>query len=146
MKNVKKDRCQCPQSGKPHFYFLGLSTNSNKSEVCQCPQSGNPHFYVMTWDELKKKYGMCQCPQSGNPHFYVIGAVAAAVFNMVSMPSVGQSSFLQQEVRYAGNHFFCVNALSRAILISTKKDVELKNLSFGVSMPSVGQSSFLLFK
>ena len=65
------------------------------ADLCQCPQSGEPHFYVKRSCSVNFAASGCQCPQSGNPHFYKITDEDG---NVVVK---------------------CVNALSRAILIST---------------------------
>ena len=103
-----------------------ISPTMKHRRVCQCPQSGNPHFYQDHGKKDKKLRNcvnalsrailistggrflvgikntiLCQCPQSGNPHFYVLGD---DVVMGVDKP--------------------CVNALSRAILISTQGRAE----------------------
>ena len=111
--------CQCPQSGNPHFYVGFLPEIFLPAYMCQCPQSGNPHFYVGFLPEIFLPAYMCQCPQSGNPHFYGNDDESLKLMYVVSMPSVGQSSFLREKC--SSNQ--CIDG--------------------GVSMPSVGQSSFL---
>ena len=62
---------------------------------------------------------MCQCPVSGYPHFYVGSIIAAQAYPGVSMPCLGLSPFLRQKGNHYGYKAGCVNALSRAIPIST---------------------------
>ena len=126
--------CQCPESGKPHFYAVLSSYTTNvtycvnalsranliSTEVgdldeldaakCQCPESGKPHFYVriaalLILDEL------CQCPESGKPHFYRLWKEHQSLDNK------------------------CVNALSRANLISTLECLMDFDYEYIVSMP-----------
>ena len=61
----------------------------------------------------------CQCPHTGNTHFYEEGR------------------------QVQGEHAGCVNALTRATLISTKDFRKAERKWQKVSMPSHGQHSFL---
>ena len=135
--------CQCPQSGDPHFYSKAKVEKQN-IRWCQCPQSGDPHFYRAWRTHIRPDQRSCQCPQSGDPHFYKILVPEEAGWfcvNALSRAILISTSFIRRE---SDCYRFCVNALSRAILISTKyrRRVNMrKNKS--VSMPSVGRSSFL---
>ena len=62
---------------------------------------------------------MCQCPLSGYLHFYMV--IKKATFNSA----------------------ICVNALYRAISISTRTDKSLTEMEDYVSMPFIGLSPFL---
>ena len=63
-------RCQCPKSGKPHFYESCGNPERHRGTMCQCPKSGKPHFYVDTGEVSDEHFNVCQCPKSGKPHFY----------------------------------------------------------------------------
>ena len=62
---------------------------------------------------------------------------------MVSMPSVGRSSFLRSMRNPNRTLGYRVNALNRAILISTEKAHVERSTERSVSMPSIGQFPFL---
>ena len=89
---------------------------------------------------------MCQCPISGSRHFYVLnkfqsGKVKVCV-NALSRAHVISTASLriQNDKEHA-----CVNALSRAHVISTPIHVTLsKRKRRKVSMPYLGLTSFLL--
>ena len=87
--------------------------------MCQCPMTGNHHFYALYGDTPITERDMCQCPMTGNHHFY----------------ATGQGSPIKEKQ--------CVNALWRAIIISTGRDSSGLLPVQGVSMPYDGQSSFL---
>ena len=59
------------------------------------------------------------------------------------MPLVGQASFLRLLQPLERRFVWCVNALSRASLISTGNSLQEIAKLMGVSMPLVGQASFL---
>ena len=88
---------------------------------------------------------MCQCPISGSRHFYVLnkfqsGKVKVCV-NALSRAHVISTASLriQNDKEHA-----CVNALSRAHVISTPIHVTLsKRKRRKVSMPYLGLTSFL---
>ena len=50
--------CQCPESGKPHFYRLMKSGSGAESGSCQCPESGKPHFYKYRERGTYTRYGV----------------------------------------------------------------------------------------
>ena len=64
------EQCQCPKSGKPHFYESCGNPERHRGTMCQCPKSGKPHFYVDTGEVSDEHFNVCQCPKSGKPHFY----------------------------------------------------------------------------
>ena len=111
--------CQCPISGYPHFY-AGIKLVDTGVALCQCPISGYPHFYRMLTSSNLSMIMMCQCPISGYPHFYH-----------------HRKAVVETQVK-------CVNALSRAIPISTMTTVLTTLRKFSVSMPYLGLSPFLL--
>ena len=76
---------------------------------CQCPQSGDTHFYGFPLRETLRPMWVCQCPQSGDTHFYLGGKC--------------------NENRWSK----CVNALNRAILISTNWKFMYGNCRDGVN-------------
>ena len=149
--------------------FLQKETNPQKlmKSVCQCPSTGNLHFYdcfqlswmqhVMCVNALQRAISistvlvycwnpvcsMCQCPSTGNLHFYKGNMETQHEIFGVSMPFNGQSPFLQGKHHVKIQTIICVNALQRAISIST--------ILLGwnictwllVSMPFNGQSPFL---
>ena len=114
-------KCQCPHTGNTHFYAHQCVSNSLKESgcvnaltratlistgylilecvfscLCQCPQTGNTHFYLdAEWVAMLGEFYEWQCPQTGNTHFY-----------RYSMPHTDHKQG-------------CVNALTRATLIST---------------------------
>ena len=86
---------------------------------------------------------MCQCPVSGYPHFYEVPSQHFTQKQSdVSMPCLGLSPFLHGYKKCKGNHQQCVNALSRAIPISTAERKPLW-IQMNVSMPCLGLSPFL---
>ena len=63
---------------------------------------------------------LCQCPQSGNPHFYVLGDDVVMGVDKPCVNALSRAiliSTLTRQTYLRSRH--CVNALSRAILIST---------------------------
>ncbi len=62
---------------------------------------------------------MCQCPLTGHTHFYDVQLYRNSIRRIVSMPSHGPHSFLHFEEEEDLEPKKCVNALSRATLIST---------------------------
>ena len=68
--------------------------------AAQLPDPRQP-FTIIFSSESTQKSGLmnrtfvCQCPQTGNPHFYIPSNIIIKVPAIVSMPSVGQSSFLR---------------------------------------------------
>ena len=62
---------------------------------------------------------------------------------VVSMPYVGQASFLRDDVLYQATLPEGINALCRASLISTVVSLVRFPTKKFVSMPYVGQASFL---
>ena len=137
--------CQCPQSGKSHFYSEPLQRKEKKMNLCQCPQSGKSHFYRWKVHKKEEKCSfvsmpsigqipflhalrittwtidiVCQCPQSGKSHFYAeSGWDYTGTNRRVSMPSIGQIPFLRPETDLLFTYLWCVNALNRANPIST---------------------------
>ena len=136
--------CQCPISGYPHFYTrdhracvikkvcvnalsraipistMGLNVDYLQEAKCQCPISGYPHFYQIM---IKRNDGssiVCQCPVSGYPPFLLLKSCQK---NLIGS---------------------CVNALSRAIPISTK--LSYLNWEFGTvcQCPVSGYPHFYL--
>ena len=63
---------------------------------------------------------MCQCPQTRNYHFYNMRKHTKILRSYVSMPSDEQLSFLRNSGPLVVRRVYCVNALSRAITISTE--------------------------
>ena len=106
--------------------YVGLSPFLRKTSgpdphitaVCQCPMSGYPHFYGYERVAPAEKR-MCQCPMSGYPHFYGSLSRWRDCRINVSMPYVGLSPFLLWVREKSGRLKKCVNALCRAIPIST---------------------------
>ena len=86
---------------------------------CQCPMTGNHHFYKDTEKMSQMQKILCQCPMTGNHHFYCECRSAVLLVSR------------------------CVNALWRAIIISTLNTLWLVHYVWRVSMPYDGQSSFL---
>ena len=159
--------CQCPMSGKPHFYetkirniptkeecvnalcrasLISTDYNSRAEGILLCvsmPYVGQASFLPIRkiWDsEIESgvnalcraslistsatsisggTYTVCQCPMSGKPHFYETEREKQPTRMWVSMPYVGQASFL------------------------LKEKLRKKDTRHHVSMPYVGQASFL---
>ncbi len=138
--------CQCPMSGKPHFYRPTGRNCSQKSDLCQCPMSGKPHFYsigraadLYSARCVSMPYvgqasflplgtlmedandNLCQCPMSGKPHFYVrITEKEVDAVNVCQCPMSGKPHFYRWAGSIGTNNNYCVNALCRASLISTQ--------------------------
>ena len=61
----------------------------------------------------------CQCPQSGNPHFYTTGDIGYLLKN-ICVNALNRAILIStDQATTSGEGVTCVNALSRAILIST---------------------------
>ena len=65
-----RDMCQCPQSGKSHFYA------NRKKRIVQglygvnALNRANPISTFLGYLEVVQLMALCQCPQSGKSHFY----------------------------------------------------------------------------
>ena len=68
---------------------------------------------------LERASRMCQCPISGSRHFYNEKDRKPYPAQRVSMPYLGLTSFLQIITGASRGYLWCVNALSRAHVIST---------------------------
>ena len=136
--------CQCRQSGNPHFYPDGQGRVQRVLDVMSMPSVGQSSFLLPDFKEIFFTGAMCQCPQSGDPHFYEKCSSDQCIDGgIVSMPSVGRSSFLRQELKLNECFENCVNALSRAILISTsQKGGIMAKRHFGCQCPQSGDPHF----
>ena len=110
---------QMPLIGLTSFLQIERAIRRNRKNLCQCPQSGFLHFYHLNPLTFEKNEKMCQCPQSGFLHFYILKTKSKQRSSIVSMPSVGLSSFLPRRQQRSRRQQGCVNALSRAFFIST---------------------------
>ncbi len=112
--------------------------------MCQCPASGNHHFHF--GGRMKKEIlALCQCPASGNHHFHLVRMqkkklVKRRVNALHRAIIISTHTFYDEN----GNERGCVNALHRAIIISTCRDLGATARKNLVSMPCIGQSSFPL--
>ncbi len=85
---------------------------------CQCPISGDPHFYK-SYDCTVRSTESVSMPYLGRSSFLHVNESPCNWKNCVSMPYLGRSSFLRIINKKMSVEEKCVNALSRAILIST---------------------------
>ena len=114
-----KTLCQCPVSGGPHFYEKYEHTIASTRTVSM-PCLGRTSFLHSGCYDHCPQQEQCQCPVSGGPHFYFIEAWHyMKAHNVVSMPCLGRTSFLPCSSATSAFSMVCVNALSRADLIST---------------------------
>ena len=123
-----------PYIGLSPFLQFKKLVNEGDNFMCQCPTSGYPHFY-RACPHCCNEGIMCQCPTSGYPHFYQNKAELDK--NYVSMPYIGLSPFLLYFVAIEPKKKECVNALHRAIPISTvtsrnphKQGAQFRNNSY----------------
>ena len=115
-----------PFSGQSPFLRVRLPGGLLSGNHVSMPFSGQSPFLRIT-QKIQRNVGrLCQCPSAGNPHFYFAGGYAlAGGFNKdVSMPFSGQSPFLPGGKEGADEQCICVNALQRAIPISTAQKGE----------------------
>ncbi len=84
---------QCPLAGNFHFYWK-INISPICLWQCQCPTTGNSHFYPVKDDGVNQGELVYQCPVSGGTHFYHKESSAEQDRKDVSMPYVGQYSFL----------------------------------------------------
>ena len=101
--------CQCPISSYSHFYAQKTQVQISIVDECQCPISSYSHFYVRDIDDCRRMATMCQCPISSYSHFYRVATIITEAFKD------------------------CVNALSRATPISTKKEHHFKMVAICVN-------------
>ncbi len=80
---------------------------------------------------------------SGSLDFYDNNDTCKRSHDGVSMPYVGQFGFLRDRKITAMHSECCVNALCRAVWISTEVFYEYNEHNDTVSMPYVGQFGFL---
>ena len=133
-----------PYVGQASFLQKITFVLSLVQAMCQCPMSGKPHFYRRRKQHEQALHPMCQCPMSGKPHFYApqshgirrgrncVNALCRA--SLISTIATHRSTTIL---------VYCVNALCRASLISTDDGDEDEDYEDEVSMPYVGQASFL---
>ncbi len=137
--------CQCPVSGKSHFYLQKVTIHQFV-KIVSMPCIGQVSF-LQHWQYLAYSLGyMCQCPVSGKSHFYEKKA-AEAEKKVAGVNALYRASLIstlpshpEQKPRAP-----CVNALYRASLISTMRYANKDMVEKYVSMPCIGQVSFLQF-
>ena len=87
---------------------------------------------------------MYQCPISGYPHFYLNQKLTEEISKQcVNALSRAIPISTETIISYISKDSLCVNALSRAIPISTHKILRSTNSEGDVSMPYLGLSPFL---
>ena len=101
--------------------FERIWKHAPEENLCQCPQSGDAHFYVRSVAYTLCRRGSVSMPLIGR-YSFLRNATCVERKNpfVVSMPSIGRYSFLLLKfLCMCEIHESCVNALNRAILIST---------------------------
>ena len=81
-------------SGKPHFYQRILPLSKLREIMCQCPMSGKPHFYsdLVRWEACVDGCVNALCRASLISTLIIF--IISILVSWVSMPYVGQASFL----------------------------------------------------
>ena len=113
--------CQCPISGSRHFYASSYK-DTTSAEVCQCPISGSRHFYGSPTNRPERAQTSCQCPISGSRHFYAWRILAAACMDYWCVNALSRAHVISTNSMQSARspHRTGVNALSRAHVISTR--------------------------
>ena len=137
--------CQCPMSGKPHFYFPFYHILIKFTLWVSMPYVGQASFLLSSSKRTKMPGNTrCQCPMSGKPHFYPARrSTRRPARRSVSMPYVGQASFLRN---FTGKRYLYRCSVSMPYVGQASFLLKLSiacRLTANVSMPYVGQASFL---
>ncbi len=105
------------------------------TQLCQCPKSGKPHFYAASASQTHEEVFWCQCPKSGKPHFYLCMGIVTMNWGRCvnALSRANLISTIKENIDYIT--YVSVNALSRANLISTLKAIWKHVDRIDVSMP-----------
>ena len=104
----------------------------------QCPKSGGSHFYLAYLEPDQIALVVYQCPKSGGSHFYshcLIGRYEQLIMGINALSrAVLISTWYDNRTEISVQK--CINALSRAVLISTLESLDwlyerLRRLIFG---------------
>ena len=135
--------CQCPSTGNLHFYWSWHYTLGTLEEWCQCPSTGNLHFYKKK-ERGKKMKRTVSMPFNGQSPFLQDFRNGHSIpVESVSMPFNGQSPFLPMKLlKLQRLKQKCVNALQRAISISTSLESYIEVQVWLCQCPSTGNLHF----
>ena len=88
---------------------------------CQCPGSGKPHFYIAPTPQKGDYYVGVSMPWVGQTSFLLAERGKMLITNNMCVNALGRANLIStaQTKNPLGKGFCCVNALGRANLIST---------------------------